>query len=207
MNRYARYLYLLRLVRQSMKRNNRNLLKTPLTIPFTPLTSSQSDTYCSACCDNSQVDLHTAKAILLNCMDFRLRDNVTCHLNLKGYKNAYDDVIAAGASLGYNGLANYSSWDTFIDSHISLAYDLHEISQILIIEHENCGAYKKQYGSNITLEEEDKYHSDNVKACAEKLWSKFNPIDGSIKKIEHLTIIGYLIAIDGCSLTELYRKQ
>jgi len=71
-------------------------------------TPNQPDTYCGPCGDSSQPDLHTAKALVLCCMDFRLRDNTTCQLNLKGYKNQYDEVIAAGASLGYNGLADYS---------------------------------------------------------------------------------------------------
>ena len=159
------------------------------------------------CNDNSQVNLHTAKAIMLTCMDFRLRDNVTCHLNLKGFKNKYDEVIAAGASLGYNGLSTFTAWNTFIDEHISLAYELHEISQIIIVEHEKCGAYKVQYGTSITPEQEYQYHVDNVKACADVLWSKFNYTDGSVKKIDHLKIIAYIISIDGCSFTELYKLE
>jgi hypothetical protein len=159
------------------------------------------------CCDYSQSNLNKAKAIVFNCIDFRLRDNVTCHLNLKGYKNDYDEVIAAGASLGYNGLSEYTNWDTFIDEHISIAYDLHEISQILIIEHEKCGAYTVQYGNNITTEEEYQFHIDNAKICADVLWSKFNATDGSVKKINNLKIIAYIISIDGSSFTELYRRE
>ena len=78
---------------------------------------------CHPCSDNSQIILHNAKAIVLNCMDFRLRDNVTCHLNQKGYKNEYDEVIVAGASLGYNGLQSYTGWDTFTDQHVELSYN------------------------------------------------------------------------------------
>ena len=53
----------------------------------------QQQQYCGLCCDNSQTNLHHAKALILNCMDFRLRDNISCHLNLLGYKNKYDEVI------------------------------------------------------------------------------------------------------------------
>lgn len=177
-------------------------------LPLVINPNNNSDcSYCSICCDHSQTNMHNAKAIVINCMDFRLRDNVTCHLNIKGYKNGYDEAIAAGASLGYNGLSTYTGWDTFIDTHISLAYDLHEISQIVIVEHEKCGAYKVQYGSNMTSEEEYQYHVDNAKTCADVLWSKFNPTDGSVKKIDELKIIAYIISIDGCSLVELYRLE
>jgi hypothetical protein len=139
-------------------------------------------------------------------MDFRLIDNVTCNLNLKGFKNNYDETIAAGASLGYNGLSTYTGWDTFIDSHISLSYNLHEISEIIIIEHEKCGAYSLQYG-NMTSNQEYQYHIDNSKTCCDTLWSKFNPTDGSITKIANLEIIAYIISIDGCSFTELYSRR
>ena len=181
------------------------IYKNTSKLPFIIYPTNNS--ICSVCYDNSQSNLHTAKAIMINCMDFRLRDNVTCHLNLKGFKNGYDEVIAAGASLGYNGLSTYTDWNTFIDSHISLAYDLHEISQIIIVEHEKCGAYKVQYGDSITSEQEYQYHVDNVKTCADVLWSKFNHTDGSVTKIHDLKIMAYIISIDGCSFTELYKLE
>jgi hypothetical protein len=162
--------------------------------------------YCGPCCDTSQVGFHHAEAIVLNCMDFRLRDNVSCHLDLKGYKNKYDEVIAAGASLGYNGLSTYQGWNTFIESHISLAYDLHGISEIIIVEHEKCGAYEVQYGE-LTTEQELEYHVQNVSICADSLWEKYNPVNGSVLPIPNLKIIGYIISIDASSFTEIYRKE
>ena len=193
------YQYGLGLIRQSHRifRFNKNIFKTPL--------NKTNISYCS-CGDKTQPDLHEAKAIVLNCMDFRLRDNITCHLNIKGYKNNYDEVIAAGASLGYNGLSTELEWKTFIDEHIKVSYILHKINKIIIIEHEKCGAYKMKYGET-TSSDEYTYHVENINKCGEELWLKFNQIDGNIIKIIDLTIIGYIISIDGCNLKELYRKQ
>lgn len=165
--------------------------------------------YCGPCCDKSQINLHHAKALILNCMDFRLRDNTTCHLNKKGYKNEYDEVISAGASLGYNGLSTYEKWDTYIDSHVLLAYDLHDISEIIIVEHEKCGAYKVQYGNglDLSLEDEYNYHVTNVKQCIDTLWKKFGQDnnDGTfIKQIPNLKIVAYLTSIDASSFKKLY---
>jgi hypothetical protein len=174
--------------------------------PIKTIDKTIDNTICSVCGDYSQSELHNANAILLNCMDFRLRDNVTCHLNLKGYKNSYDEVISAGASLGYNGLSKYRGWDIFIDDHIVLAYELHDISKILIVEHEKCGGYKAHYG-DMTYEQEKQHHLENSTTCADTLWSKFNGVDGSVKKIDNLIIIVYIISIDGCSFTELYRRE
>jgi hypothetical protein len=162
-------------------------------------------TYCKLCRDDSEVSLDEAKAITLDCIDFRLRDNITCQLGIKNYKNDYDEVIAAGSSLGYNGLTTYKGWNVFVDEQIQLSYDLHKIHQILIIDHEACGAYKLQYGDDITREEEYKYHVLNVNKCAKALWKKFNPKNGSVTKIPNLTIIGYIISIDGSTFTELCR--
>lgn len=163
--------------------------------------------YCGPCCDPNQSDLHNAQAIVLCCMDFRLRDNMICHLNLKGYKNKYDEVIEAGSSLGYNGLADYEGWNTFIESHISLAYELHDISQIIIVEHEKCGAYEVQYGSEMTPEQEFDHHVQNVSLCGDTLWEKCNPTNGTVLAIPDLSIIGYIVSIDASRFTEIYRKD
>ena len=172
-----------------------------------PTNSAQT---CS-CCSTSQVGLHDAKAMVLCCMDFRLRDNVGCQLNLKGYLDNYDEVITAGSSLGYNGLLSYTGWNTFVDQHIELAYNLHHISEIIIVDHEKCGAfianYSAQYGGTLTKEQEYALHETNQQQCANTLWTKFNPTNGTVKKIPHLVIIAYLISIDGCNLTEIYRKS
>jgi carbonic anhydrase len=80
---------------------------------------------------------------------------------------------AAGSSLVYNTFSNYTDWEIFIDDTISLVYNLHEISQILIVEHEKCGAYKAKYG-DMTSVQEYQYHIDNSKTSVDLLWNKFN---------------------------------
>ena len=54
-----------------------------------PSSALQGRTRCGPCCDPSQAEDHDAKAFVLCCMDFRLRDNQVCQLNRKGYKNNY----------------------------------------------------------------------------------------------------------------------
>ena len=169
-------------------------------------TSAQTSTPDCPCCSTSQVGLHNAKAMVFCCMDFRLRDNMVCQLNLKGYKDNYDEVIAAGCSLGYNGLLDYTGWNIFVDEHIELAYNLHNISEIIIIDHEKCGAFTAEYGELSTSDEYAK-HVENLETCANTLWDKFNPINGTIKPIPNLVIIAYIISIDGGTLTEVYRKS
>ena len=186
-----------------------------------------------------QANLKTAVAMVFNCMDFRLRDNTSCNLNCKGYYNNYDEVIAAGVSLGYNGLsvpppmqANYSSstfsgWSDYIDTHITLGHLLHSINEILIIEHCQCGAYAAQYGDKtisvpttiggvtkypmsgiyLVQQHERDLQAQNVQTCGTALWNKFNGANGTVRPINNLVIIGYIAAIDGSHLTEIYRRN
>ena len=104
-----------------------------------------------------QNKVHEAKAIVLTCMDFRLIDDMVKMMNELGYNNNYDQFILAGASLGYNegetpvkksctkedcNCIIPTNWKPIFKNHIKLASDLHEISEIIIIDHYKCGAYR-----------------------------------------------------------------
>ena len=207
----------------ALNRSVKNYLYTHATptrdIPATPA--------CNCCATTDQAILTTAKAMVFNCMDFRLRENTTCNLNCKGYYNNYDEVISAGVSLGYNGLLSFSGWNSYIDSHITLGHILHNISEILIVEHCQCSAYAAQYGdrtisvpttignvtkypmsgSYLVQQHERELQAQNVQTCGTALWTKFNGTNGTLRQINGLTIIGYISSIDGCTLTEIYRKN
>jgi hypothetical protein len=88
--------------------------------------------------------------------------------------NKYDEFILAGSSLGYNTALNfdpshtYSSarfagdpdkdpsfnfWSAAFSQHLDIAILLHDITNIIIIDHLECGAYKtffsKQYAVSL----------------------------------------------------------
>ncbi len=169
--------------------------------------------YCGPCCDPSQADDHDAKAMVLCCMDFRLRDNKVCQLNRKGYKNHYDEVIAAGASLGYNGLqtSTYGSgvWKQYIEDHFELGYALHNISELIVIDHDKCGAFKVQYPEIETDPSLERgHHVIELTSCVDELWAKYNPINGTKDtKIPNLKVKGYLLSIDGGLLELIHSRE
>jgi carbonic anhydrase len=80
----------------------------------------------------------TASAIAITCMDFRLIGNKHKLLEELGYEEDYDHFTMAGASLGFDN----ERWSEVAFDHINLAIKLHHISEIIIIDHMDCGAYK-----------------------------------------------------------------
>lgn len=97
------------------------------------------------------------KALVLTCIDFRLLDDVVHHMNKIGYQNNYDQFILPGSSLGYNQ-DNYPAWKSSLNDHINL----HHISEIIVIDHLKCGAYKIFYG-DITGKEDLELHKVNLR--------------------------------------------
>jgi len=84
------------------------------------------------------------KCLLLSCMDYRFIQSTAELLERLEYEKAYDYFVLAGASLGYN--AGPEDWRTTWLDHIVLAKRLHQIQEIVIVEHEDCGYYKQFYG-------------------------------------------------------------
>lgn len=118
--------------------------------------------------------------LLLSCIDLRLNDNITHFMDHDNLTNRYDQFILAGTSVGglmgtardpndpedhLQRLPEYEHWHKALTDHIDLAIKLHDIRDIYIIEHRNCGAYKAflaagrgDYDANgYDLEETDHY--------------------------------------------------
>jgi len=135
-------------------------------------------------------DQDVIKAVLLNCIDFRLLEYADYFLDTISYLNNFDQFILAGASLGYNGINGYSpNWQNCCNDHITLAHDLHEISEIIIIDHLSCGAYKLSYTAE-QLEGDGEYnlHVENLNKAEITIKKKF-PFILKVKK--------FIMGLDG----------
>lgn len=120
-----------------------------------------------------QMTAHHAKAIVITCMDFRLIDDAVKYLDSIGYNNNYDEFILAGASLGYNQ-TKYTAWAETLDKHIELAESLHEIKEVIVIDHMSCGAYKIFYEKDsIPRDEEIILHKENFEKFKKSIKNKY----------------------------------
>jgi carbonic anhydrase len=89
----------------------------------------------------------TTDALLLTCMDFRLTDDIVRYMDGRGMTDRYDHVVLAGGSLG--ALTDkYGEWGKTFRDHLQVAIDLHQIHQVIIMDHRDCGAYKTILGED-----------------------------------------------------------
>jgi len=80
---------------------------------------------------------HTCKALVLHCIDFRFRKTLGEFLDSK-FGDSYDLVSVAGS---VKRLAADSLENNFVLEQIRVSDKLHEPKIIVLIQHEDCGAY------------------------------------------------------------------
>ena len=140
-------------------------------------------------------------------MDFRLIGAVSEYMSKISKKGQYDHVILAGASLGANNTI-YPEWGNAFWEHIKLARDLHNIKNVMIIDHRNCGAYKgflnQDFPENATaaeLKEETASHKRQLDALAYAIHAKYPflgvqtrlmALDGTVEEIGNISGVGML---------------
>ncbi|HSB03264.1 MAG TPA: carbonic anhydrase [Anaerolineales bacterium] len=74
---------------------------------------------------------HTCEAAVVHCMDFRLQHFLNDWLTKRFGMQNYDRISWAG------GVRDFSS----IQSQIQMSSRLHNIKKVILINHEDCGAY------------------------------------------------------------------
>lgn len=120
--------------------------------------------------------------LVISCMDLRIVDKTEEALTYMGYKTNYDYISLAGSSLaiGLNtdhldddGRNEIIRWKETIFDHIVLAKQLHNIKEIFLIDHEDCGAYTKfatDKMKQMSLEDMHLYNLDKARNILKKMY-------------------------------------
>jgi carbonic anhydrase len=127
-----------------------------------------------------------AQALALSCMDLRYIDETVMVLNDFGLHNSYDHIVIAGAAIGVTHADKFTApggapcgfRETFL-THVELAKALHNIKEIILVQHMDCGAAKhvlKQLGRAYSREAELQLHTDSAAALAEVLKGSGKPV-------------------------------
>lgn len=111
-----------------------------------------------------------ARAIVLHCMDFRFVSGIRDFLKALGYAEGYDLVAAAGAAK--NLVDPYDSTDPeFVLRQIEIAKKLHGITDVILINHLDCGAYGT--GTFVDEREEVERHRKDLIRAGEIVRRRF----------------------------------
>jgi carbonic anhydrase len=128
-----------------------------------------------------------ANALVLSCMDYRFVDDSVYFFNRIGYRDDYNQFSLAGASLGYNQ-TQFPEWRETCNKHIELAMQLHDINEVIVMDHMDCGAYRILYDSpSMSRQEEYELHKKNL--------NKFKTMIN--QKFPALTVTTHLMDVDG----------
>lgn len=101
---------------------------------------------------------HIASTLLLTCMDFRFFDEINAVIKAHNLCEDYDHIILAGAELGPL-IEERPHWHCTFLQHLRLSRELHQIRHVLVLGHEDCGAYKAFVGPRPTdPAEEERMH-------------------------------------------------
>ncbi len=81
--------------------------------------------------------MHQCKAVIIHCMDFRLRKALGEYLAWR-FPEGYDLISVAGAVQGLN---KEGCERDFLLKQLQISSELHNPKTILLIQHADCGAY------------------------------------------------------------------
>ena len=105
------------------------------------------------------MDLHFCKTIIITCIDFRFQDLIDKWLDKNFRPKTFDRVALAGGTLHLDEVLK----------QVRIAYKLHHIKEVVLINHEDCGAY----GKDGTYEK----HTEDLIKSAKKIKSLFRNLD------------------------------
>ena len=126
------------------------------------------------------------KALVLSCIDYRFITKTVALIQSTKFNNKFDYTTLPGASLDYNQ-TEYESWKVTFDDIIQKSIEIHNIKQIIVVDHMDCSAYKLFYPKiKLDSSEEKHLHKKNIIKFINKLK----------KEYPKLKFSGYILNID-----------
>ena len=175
-----------------------------------------------------------AKVLVLGCIDPRYASYLEWFLTHQaGIFGQYDLFVLAGASLGVTQAFSYSedgpegslpgpnngdsttdnynndfdilhNWDNVFYAHLGIALRLHQITDVWIFDHLDCGAYKLIKFGDLTATDDDILpHRDEINALANQIKAyaetAANPLGSNLPNADFLAlnIKGYVMSTNG----------
>lgn len=113
--------------------------------------------------------IHHCMAAVLTCIDFRLWQETVEFIKSELGIDDFDFPSLPGAAKAINE----SQGDDLAMSCISVPIDLHHAKKIVIVNHEDCGAYGGSAKFSGDAEAEQKFHEEELRKAKEKILAKY----------------------------------
>ena len=121
------------------------------------------------------------KAMVLSCIDPRFQPKVFNYLKKKNLTGKYSSFTIAGGSIGVTAI-KFKKWHSTFWENLATSIKLHKISNLIVINHNDCGAAKIVNGNNkFSTTIENKIHNQSFKIIKKKLKKKHPSIKVSFK--------------------------
>ena len=121
------------------------------------------------------------KAMVLSCIDPRFQPKVFNYLKKKNLTGKYSSFTIAGGSIGVTA-KKFKKWHSTFWENLATSIKLHNISNLIVINHNDCGAAKIVNGNNkFSTSIENKIHNQSFKIIKRKLKKKNTSIKVSFK--------------------------
>ncbi len=121
------------------------------------------------------------KAMVLSCIDPRFQPKVFNYLKKKNLTGKYSSFTIAGGSIGVTA-KKFKKWHSTFWENLATSIKLHNISNLIVINHNDCGAAKIVNGNNkLSTSIENKIHNQSFKIIKKKLKKKHPSIKVSFK--------------------------
>lgn len=104
---------------------------------------------------------HTCDAIVITCIDFRFQEYINQWISENFQPKTYDRVALGG------GVKNLD----IILGQIEIAHNLHHIHKVILINHEDCGAYGEENFPDSQIEHQK--HSEDLKNAKTAILEKY----------------------------------
>jgi len=95
-------------------------------------------------------------------MDSRYPYRILNAMDSQGLRGKYDQLILAGAGLG---VTHKQEWQITFFDQLEFAIEHHQVTQLIIVEHRDCGAYREFLG--ITPDDPVKERQAHIEQCWE----------------------------------------
>jgi len=119
-------------------------------------------------------NIHSCEAVVLTCIDFRFWKETVEFVEKSPPAGGLGIKTFDFPSLPGSAKAiNESNGTDLAMSCISVPCDLHHAKKIIIINHEDCGAYGGSSRFNGDSEAEQKFHEEELKKAKEKISAKY----------------------------------